>query len=69
MREGARVSQGRISARHSHRLTREHMSEGERVSGQGSGVEVQLPLVHLPTLELHRHVLNAEQDHGIMNVL
>jgi hypothetical protein len=34
-----------------------------------SGMQVQLPLVHLAALQLHRHVLDAEQEHGIMNVL
>ena len=34
-----------------------------------SGVQVKLALVHLAALELHRHVVNPEQTHRIMNVL
>jgi hypothetical protein len=30
---------------------------------------MQLPLVHFAALQLDRHVLNAKQEHRIMNVL
>jgi hypothetical protein len=32
-------------------------------------MQVDLALVHFAALELDRHVLDAEQEHGIMNVL
>ena len=36
---------------------------------RSSGVKMQFPLVHLAALQLHGDVLNAEQEHRIMNVL
>ena len=76
MREGARVSQGRITARRSHQncddshpLAPLAGTMSGRDDRMRSGVEVQLPLVHLAPLQLHRDVLNPEEEHRIMNVL
>jgi hypothetical protein len=48
---------------------------GSRVPGPGSRLsrpllmQMRLALKHLPPLELDRHVVDAEQPHGIVNVL